>query len=97
MAYNDKVVDVTVTLGTQPIDTKGFETPLFLAIHNVFPERFRAYTELDQLVDDGFAPGSPAYTFATKAFAGTFRPQYLMIGRQAFTNTIVDFTGQNEY
>lgn len=94
MAYNDKVVDVTVALGTQPIDTKGFETPLFLAIHNVFPERFRAYTELDQLVDDGFAPGSPAYVFATKAFAGTFRPQYLMVGRQGFTNTIVDFTGQ---
>lgn len=94
MAYNDKVVDVTVALGTQPIDTKGFETPMFLAIHNVFPERFRAYTELDQLVDDGFAPGSPAHTFATKAFAGTFRPQALMIGRQGYTNTVIDFTGQ---
>lgn len=94
MAYNDKVVDVTVALGTQPISTVGFETPMFLAIHNVFTERFRAYTDLDSLVDDGFAPGSPAHTFATKVFAGTFRPQYLMIGRQGFTNTIVDFTGQ---
>lgn len=94
MAYNDKVVDVTVTLGTQPIDTKGFETPLFLAIHNVFPERVRAYTELSQLVDDGFAVGTPAYNYASKAFSGTFRPQYLMIGRQGFTNTVVDFTGQ---
>lgn len=94
MAYNDKVVDVTVALGTQPIDTVGFETPMFLAIHNVFPQRFRAYTELDQLVEDGFAPGSPAHAFATKAFAGTFRPQYLMVGRQGFTGTTVDFTGQ---
>lgn len=94
MAYNDKVVDVTVELGTQPIDTVGFETPMFLAIHNVFAERVRVYGELDQLVDDGFAPGSPAHTFATKAFAGNFRPQYLMIGRQEFTNTVVDFSGK---
>lgn len=94
MAYNDKVVDVTVELGTQPIDTVGFETPMFLAIHNVFPERVRAYTELDQLVDDGFAPGSAAHTFATKAFSGSFRPQILMIGRQSLVNTTIDFTGQ---
>lgn len=30
MAYEDKVVDVTVTLGTQPISRVGFETPLLL-------------------------------------------------------------------
>lgn len=94
MAYNDKVVDVTVALGTQPIDTVGFETPLFLAIHNVFPERYRFYTGADQLVDDGFAAGSPAHAYAVKVFAGKFPPQLLMIGRQAFTNTILDFTGQ---
>lgn len=95
MAYIDKVVDVTVELGTQPIDTVGFETPMFLAIHNVFPERVRAYTDLDQLVSDGFAPGSPAHTFATKAFGGKFRPSILLIGRQALTGTTVDFTGQS--
>ena len=94
MAYNDKVVDVTVELGTQPIDTVGFETPMFLAIHNVFDERFKLYTEADQLVADGFAPGSPAHTFATKSFAGKFPPQIIMIGRQAYTGTVVDFTGQ---
>lgn len=94
MAYNDKVVDVKVELGTQPIDTVGFETPMFLAIHNVFPERYRAYTEVDQLVSDGFAPGSPAHSFASKAFSGNFPPQILMIGRQNYTSTTIDFTGQ---
>lgn len=94
MAYNDKVVDVTVVLGTQPIDTVGFETPLFIAIHNIFPERVRTYTDLDEMAADGFAVGSPAYTFATKAFAGTFRPQAIMIGRQAWVSTVIDFTGQ---
>lgn len=95
MAYNDKVVDVTVVLGTQPIDTVGFETPLFIAIHNVFPERVRTYTDLDELVADGFAVGSPAYTFANKAFAGLFRPQAIMIGRQAWESTVINFTGQS--
>lgn len=94
MAYNDKVVDVTVELGTQPIDTVGFETPMFLAIHNANTARVRAYTELDQLVDDGFAPGSPAHLFAAKAFAGNFRPQILMVGRQELATTTIDFTNQ---
>lgn len=92
MAYNDKVVDVTVNLGTQPIDTVGFETPLFVAIHSVFPERVRTYAEIDQMVEDGFAAGSPAHVFATKAFSGKFPPQYIMIGRQALASTTIDFT-----
>ncbi len=82
MPYLDKVVDVTVNLGTQPIDTVGFETPLFIAIHNNFTERARVYAELDQMVEDGFAQGSAAYEFAAKAFGGVFPPQYVMIGRQ---------------
>lgn len=93
MPYLDKVVDVTVNLGTQPIDTVGFETPLFIAIHNNFTERARVYAELDQMVEDGFAQGSAAYEFAAKAFGGVFPPQYVMIGRQAKEKTTVDFKG----
>ena len=66
MAYQDQIVDVEVNLGTQPIDTVGFETPMFLAIHNNFTERLRFYISADSMVDDGFAVGSPAYQFATK-------------------------------
>lgn len=94
MAYNDKVVDVTVELGTQPISTEGFETPLFVAIHNAFADRQRIYGDTDSLVADGFAVGSPVHTFATKAFAGKFPPQYIRVGRQALTNTVIDFTGK---
>lgn len=91
--YQDKVVDVEVTLGTQPIDTVGFETPMFLAIHNNFPERLRYYVSTEGLVADGFAVGSPAYQFATNAFAGNFAPQRVGIGRMQAGNTSVDFTG----
>lgn len=93
MPYLDKVVDVTVNLGTQPIDTVGFETPLFIAMHNNFKQKVKVYADLDQLVDDGFAPGSSAYNFASNAFGGKFPPQYIMIGRQNKTKTEVDFTG----
>lgn len=91
--YQDKVVDVEVSLGTQPIDTVGFETPMFLAIHNNFPERLRYYVSTSSMVDDGFAVGSPAYQFATNAFAGNFAPQRVAIGRMAAGDTKVDFTG----
>lgn len=92
--YIDKPVEVTVQLGTQPIDTVGFETAMFLAIHNVFTDRQRIYLSTDAMESDGFAVGSPAYTFAEKAFSGNFRPQQVTIGRMALTATNVDFTSQ---
>lgn len=91
--YQDKVVDVEVNLGTQPIDTVGFETPMFLAIHNNFSERVRFYVSTAGMVADGFAVGSPAYQFATNAFAGNFAPQRVAIGRMPLNSTRVDFTG----
>lgn len=94
MSYNDNVVDVSVTLGTQPIDTVGFETPLFVGIHNVFKERARVYADLEQLVDDGFAPGSAVHKFAAKAFSGLFPPSYIIVGRQSLKNVEIDFTGK---
>lgn len=94
MAYNDKSVDVVVQLGTQPMDTVGFETAMFLAVHNQFDDRQRIYLSTDSMVDDGFAVGSPAYKFAEKAFSGNFRPQQVAIGRMKHLNTKVDFTDQ---
>lgn len=91
--YQDKVVDVEVSLGTQPIDTVGFETPMFLAVHNNFPERVRFYVSTSGMVADGFAVGSPAYQFATNAFAGKFAPQRVAIGRMTLADSRVDFTG----
>ena len=93
MAYQDKVVDVEVNLGTQPIDTVGFETPMFLAIHNNFSERLRFYISADSMVDDGFAVGSPAYQFASNVFGGNFAPQMVAIGRMSSSGTSIDFTG----
>jgi hypothetical protein len=94
MPYNDKPVDVIVQLGTQPMDTVGFETAMFLAVHNNFTDRQRIYLSTDAMIADGFAVGSPAYKFAEKAFSGNFRPQQVAIGRMNHLNTKVDFTGK---
>lgn len=93
MSYNDKVVEVEVRLGTQPITTAGFATPMFVAVHNAFPERVRFYGSAESLVSEGFAVGSPAHQFVTKAFLGNFKPSMVAIGRQAQTDIKVDFTG----
>lgn len=94
MAYEDKVVDVTVTLGTQPISRVGFETPLFIAMHDNFAERSRSYSSTAELELDGFAVGSPAYQFATLAFSGAFAPSRVTIGRTSLEATVVDFTAE---
>ncbi len=94
MAYIDKVVDVTVTLGTSTVETETFETPLFVAIHNLFPERYRLYSSVDSMALDGFAVGSPAYKWAEKVFSGTFKPQLVMIGKEVSTGIVIDFTNQ---
>lgn len=91
MAYNDKVVDVTVNLGTKPIDTVSFNTPLFVAVHNVFPERARAYISLDAMVADGFAVGSPAHKYASKVFSGNFASNIIVVGRQSWESTEIIF------
>ena len=47
MAYNDKVVDVTVNLGTQPITTEGFEGKLGETRVRLFDENLYAYIASD--------------------------------------------------
>lgn len=92
MDYIDKVVDVQVLLGTQPIDTESFEVPLFLAIHNLFPQRVRSYSNLDGILADGFAVGSPVHSFASKVFSGIFAPATVKVGRQNETSSVLDFS-----
>lgn len=90
--FNKKVVDVTVVIGTQNIATTDFGTPLFVATHNVFPERVRLYSDLNSVLQDGFAIGSSVYQYCQLAFNGTFRPAEIMIGRMDLDTVTIDFT-----
>lgn len=89
MAFEKDVVDVIVSLAGRPITTAGFDTPLFIAQHAVFPERVRRYTSVDGVVADGFAVGSPVHQFATTLFSGTFSANSMVVGRRALTAHVV--------
>lgn len=89
MAFEKDVVNVIVSLGGRPITTAGFETPMFVAQHAVFPERVRRYTSVDGVVADGFAVGSPVHQFVTTLFAGNFAPRAVVIGRRSLTSHTV--------
>lgn len=91
MPFRPEVVDVVIGLGTSPIEQTGFEIPLFVTPHNIFPERVRNYSTLDSLVQDGFAVGSPAHRFVENCLAGKFAPASVKIGRIAYDSTDITF------
>ena len=91
MSYRDKVVEISVSLGTSPIDQLGFDVPLFVTPTNVFTSRIQAYSDLDSVVSAGFAVGSPVHRYCENVFAGKFRPDVVKVGRLAYTNTKVTF------
>lgn len=90
--FTPDVVNVTVTLESQPLETESFEVPLFITPHNAFTGRVANYTSVDELVAAGFAVGSAAWQFASLAFAGKFAPSQVKIGRQTLTAYQLDFT-----
>lgn len=93
MAFYSEVVEVDVNLATQPLSTESFSLPLFIVPHNLNTDRVRSYSQLSQLVEDGFATGSAAYNFANLCFSGKFAPGMIKIGRQALTDYKADFNG----
>lgn len=88
MATIEDIVDVRISLGDRPITQAGFETPLILASHNVFAERTRIYTDVDDAVADGFAEGSAVHSLISKMLGGDFAPRNVMVGRRAFTKYV---------
>ena len=70
----DNRVDVTVSLGTQPISTASFDSAAFLAetTDAAFPQQYKVYSSLKELTTDGFLTTSAAYKFAALAFGGNF-------------------------
>ncbi len=82
----DSRVDVTVSLGTQPISTASFDSALFLADIETGGEGdlfngdlYRIYNTLDGLVADNFPPEHPAYKVASLVFGGKFPASALYV------------------
>src|SRR5882672_10904142 len=75
----------TVTISAQgPALTQiGFGTLLCAAYHTKYPDFVRTYTDVTQLVTDGFLVTDPAYLMVTRAFQQKPRPVNVKLGRLA--------------
>lgn len=76
------VVRVTITRETSTPTQVGFGTPLIMSYHTVFPELAREYSDVDDMISDGFAAGDPAVLKAMAIFAQSPRPPHVVVGRE---------------
>lgn len=88
MSVSD-IVNVQITRESTAVTQAGFSTVMILGTHNVFPERIRFYTDIDDMVTDGFLTTTPEYKAATAVFAQTPRPVNLAIGRRSVDSKVV--------
>ncbi len=90
----EDIIDVQITLGTRPIDTADFNTPLILAADTPFgaTDRIRIYTDTTTMVDDGFAEDDAAVVMAGNAFSGIAPPRQVIIGNVEVTASTETYT-----
>ena len=83
----NEVVDVTVSITEAPLSPAAFGRAMILGIHTRFAERFRLYTSLTGMTDDGFVASDAEYKAAEKLLAQSAisgkRVQDFLVGRRA--------------
>ncbi len=84
-----EIVNVQVNVEDVAVSRQAFGIPLFLGFHKVFTERFRKYTSVKGLTDDGFAATSNEVAVATAVFSQDIVPPELFIGRRQTDQTVV--------
>jgi len=84
-----EIVNVQVNVEDVAVSRQAFGIPLFLGFHKVFTERFRIYTSVKGLTDDGFAAASNEVAVATAVFSQDIVPPQLFIGRRQTDNSVL--------
>jgi hypothetical protein len=82
MSLIDKHVDVQIAKETATVSRVGFGTPAILTYHTVFPQVYRLFGGLDEMVTAGFATTDLAYKMAAATFAQSPRPTQVVVGRR---------------
>lgn len=77
-----QIIDIAITRGTKGITQVGFGTPMILGLHTRFAERAREYSDLDEMVADGFLTSDAEYKAAAAIFAQEIHPEQIVIGRR---------------
>ena len=82
MSAIDKHVDVQVDKQTATVSRQGFGVPCVLSYHTVFPELYRLFGSLDEMVTAGFTVDDVTYKLASSMFAQSPRPQSIVVARR---------------
>lgn len=87
----EKVVDVVVSLGTQPISTASFDSAAFLAdlTDVAFPSAYKVYDTLSAVAVD-FATTTPTYKFAALCFGGDFKVKSVYVIKYRTAGTLLN-------
>lgn len=80
MAYQD-IATVNISLQSAGVTVQGFGVPLFASSHRYFPERVRAYSSIEEAVED-LPTSSAAYQAVEAFFSNTPRPALVKVGRR---------------
>jgi hypothetical protein len=94
------VASVTVTRATRTPTRVGFGTLAVFAYHTHNVDVYREYSDLSEMVTDGFSTFEPAYLMASSAFQQNPRPESILVvralaGAQTSDVVITDATEGN--
>lgn len=87
MANIDRIVNVQISLNTTGISQLGFSTVMVVGAHAHSLSRVLSYTDVDEMLDDGFDTDEPVYKAVSACFSQTPRPTVVKVGRIA-CNTV---------
>ena len=82
MANVDRIVNVQISLNTNGVSKEGFSTMLVVGTHANNLNRVTTYTNINDLINDGFSTDDPIYRAVSAAFSQTPRPRQVKVGRR---------------
>ena len=82
MANIDRIVNVQISLNTNGVSKEGFSTMLVVGTHANTLNRVVTYTNINDLINDGFSTDDPIYKAVSAAFSQTPRPRQVKVGRR---------------
>lgn len=87
---HQSIVNVTVSRQTKAVTQAGFGVMMALGVHKRFSELIKFYSELTEMISDGFATTDPEYIAANAALAQNPRPEKIAIGRRQADQVGID-------
>lgn len=87
--FIDRIEDVEISRSTRTLTRRGFGSLLVLAHHTRFVQRVKTYSDLSEMVTDGFSPYDDEYMQVAAAFAQSPSLGTVKLGRRALAYTQV--------